>query len=73
MALVGARTSIRRRQEFLASSAVSTGDDAIERATADVNCVYVAFDADVLEPGAVAAFMPSPGGPTLDEVGGAAA
>jgi hypothetical protein len=29
--------------------------------------VYVAFDADVLEPGEVAPFMPEPGGPTLDE------
>jgi arginase len=67
VALVGARDLDPPEQEFLASSAVNTGEQAIERATADVDCVYVAFDADVLEPGAVAAFMPTPGGPTLGD------
>jgi arginase family enzyme len=67
VALVGARALDPPERDFLASSQVHTGADAIERATADVGCVYVAFDADVLEPGTVAAFMPEPGGPSFDE------
>jgi len=67
VALVGARDLDPPEEAFLASSAVHTGEDAIERATHDVDCVYVAFDADVLEPGEATAFMPTPGGPTLDE------
>lgn len=65
VALVGARDLDAPEREFLAASAVNTGDDAIERATADVDCVYVAFDADVLAPGAVTSFMPVPGGLSL--------
>ena len=68
VALIGARDLDPPEREFLASSAIHTGDDALEQATADVDCVYVAFDADVLEPGAVTAFMPAPGGPTIDDV-----
>jgi arginase len=67
VALVGARNLDPPEREFLASSGVHTGADAVERATSDVGCVYVAFDADVLEPGEVASFMPEPGGPSLDE------
>jgi arginase family enzyme len=32
-----------------------------------VDCVYVAFDGDVLDPDDVAAFMPEPDGLSLDE------
>jgi arginase len=67
VALVGARNLDPPEREFLEASEVQTGPGAVERATADVRCVYVAFDADVLEPGAVASFMPEPGGPSLEE------
>ena len=69
VALVGARDLDAPEREFLAASAVNTGADAIERATADVDCVYVAFDADVLEPAAASSFMPVPGGLSLAEAG----
>jgi arginase len=69
VALVGARELDPPERDFLTSSEVHTGPDAIQSATAEVDCVYVAFDADVLEPGSgrVAAFMPEPGGPSLEE------
>jgi arginase len=67
VALIGARDIDPPERAFLDSSSIHTGDDAIDRATGDVDCVYVAFDADVLEPGAVASFMPTSGGPTFDE------
>jgi arginase len=40
-------------------------DDDVERAVAGAAAVYVAFDVDGLEPGAVSCFMPEPGGPTF--------
>jgi arginase len=43
-------------------------DADIERSLASAAAVYVAVDADVLEPGGVSCFMPEPGGPTLAEV-----
>jgi arginase family enzyme len=33
-----------------------------------VDCVYVALDADVVEPGELAVFMPEPAGPTLEQI-----
>jgi arginase len=68
VALVGARNLDPPEVEFLASSAIHTGEDAIERALDGVSCVYVALDCDVFEPGEVASFMPEPGGLTVDEV-----
>jgi len=44
-----------------------TGDDAVERALDGVECVYVAFDADVVEPSELSVFMPEPDGLSLDE------
>lgn len=67
VALVGARALDPSERDFLAAAALHTGEDAIDRATDDVDCVYVAFDADVLRPDALASFMPAPGGPTLPE------
>ena len=42
-------------------------DGSIERALADCDRAYVAFDCDVLEPAELAVFMPEPGGLTLAE------
>ena len=41
---------------------------AIERALRGADAVYVAFDADSVEPGELAVFMPEPGGLRLAEV-----
>jgi arginase len=68
VALVGARNLDPPEEEFLAASAVHVGADRVEDALHDVDCVYVALDADVLRPGEIQAFMPEPGGPTLAEV-----
>ncbi len=68
VALVGARNLDPPEQEFIDASGVHVGERAIERATAEADCVYVALDCDVLAPGEVDAFMPEPGGPTLDEL-----
>ena len=67
VALVGARNLDPPEEQFIREAGIHTGRDAVERATEDVDCVYVAFDADVLAPGEIAAFMPEPGGPTLAE------
>ncbi|TML56758.1 MAG: arginase family protein, partial [Actinobacteria bacterium] len=62
VALVGARNLDPSEVEFIAEAGIATGDDAVERALADVDCVYVALDCDVFEPGEVASFMPEPAG-----------
>ena len=43
------------------------GEGAIERALEGADAVYVAFDADVVEPGELAVFMPEPQGLVLDD------
>jgi arginase len=68
VALVGARNLDPPEEEFIAAQGVRTGDDAVGRALLGVDCVYVALDADVFREDEVDAFMPEPGGMTLDEV-----
>jgi arginase family enzyme len=68
VALVGARALDPPEEEFIAESGLHTGAGAVERALEGVNCVYVAFDADVVEPTELAVFMPEPDGLLLDEV-----
>jgi len=68
VALVGARNLDPPEVEFIAEAGIATGDDAVERALADVDCVYVALDCDVFEPGEVASFMPEPDGLRVDEI-----
>jgi arginase len=68
VALVGARELDPPEEEYLAQSGVHTGADAIAKALAGAPCSYVAFDADVLEPGEVSVFMPEARGLSLDEV-----
>lgn len=67
VALVGARKLDPPERDFIAAAGVRTGPRAVDEATSDVDCVYVAFDGDVLRPGELEVFMPEPGGPTLDE------
>ena len=61
-ALVGARALDPPEEAFLATSDVHVGEFALERALSGVDAVYVALDADVLDPREVASFMPEAGG-----------
>ena len=68
VALLGARALDPAEEEYIASSGLHTGADAVARAVEDVACVYVALDADVLEPSEMSVFMPEPGGLSVAEV-----
>ena len=63
--LVGARNLDPPEVEFIAAAGIQ--DDA-EAVLDRVDCVYVALDCDVFDPGELAVFMPEPGGPTVAEV-----
>jgi arginase len=65
--LLGARNLDPPEREFIVSIGLRTEPDALDDALAGTEGVYVALDADALEPGAVAPFMPEPGGLTLVE------
>ena len=68
VALIGARNLDPPEAEFIELSGIHTGDDAIERALDGADAVYVAFDADSVEPGELAVFMPEPGGLRVEEL-----
>jgi arginase len=68
VALVGARNLDPPELEYLAASPLHTGEDAVERALAGTDAVYVALDADSAEPGELACFMPEPNGLRLGEL-----
>jgi arginase len=70
VALVGARNLDPPEVEFLASSGVHTGADAVERALEGAGCTYVAFDVDVADPSELSVFMPEPGGLTVADLEG---
>jgi arginase family enzyme len=65
VALVGARNLDPPEVEFIASAGIQ--DDA-EAVVDRVDCVYVALDCDVFDPGELSVYMPEPGGPTVAEV-----
>jgi arginase family enzyme len=65
VALVGARNLDPPEVEFIAAAGIHDDPAAVlER----VDCVYVAIDVDVFDPGELEAFMPEPGGPRLHEL-----
>jgi arginase family enzyme len=64
VALVGARNLDPPEVEFIRASGIQTSPEAV---LADIDCVYVAFDLDVLEPGDASPFMPEPAGLALGE------
>ena len=68
VALVGARNLDPGEVEFIASSGLHTDDGAVERALAGTDAVYVALDADSVEPGELGVFMPEPDGLVLSEL-----
>ena len=68
VALVGARNLDPPEEEFIAKSDVHVGRDKIGDALDGADGVYVAFDADSVDPMELDVFMPEPDGLTLDEV-----
>jgi arginase len=68
-ALVGARKLDPPEEEYIAEAGVRLGVEGIEPMTEAVEAVYVAVDADALDPGeGVAVFMPEPEGLLLPEL-----
>jgi arginase len=59
VALVGARDLDPPEREYMAEHGI---DDDLARSLRDTDAVYVAVDVDVLDPGTVSCFMPSPNG-----------
>jgi arginase family enzyme len=68
VALVGARNLDPPEEAFIAASGVQTGEGAVERALESCSFVYVALDADSVDPSELTPFMPEPDGLSLDEV-----
>lgn len=68
VALVGARNLDPPEEEFIASAGVNIGPARVASALEGTEGVYVAFDADSVEPGELEVFMPEPDGLRLDEV-----
>jgi arginase len=67
VALVGARNLDPPEEEFIERSGVHVGEGAVDRAVADVDCVYVALDGDALDAAEIASFVPEPGGLSVAE------
>jgi arginase len=67
VALVGARSLDPPEEEFIRSRGIHTGERGIARALSETASTYVAFDADALDPGELAVFMPEPAGLALGE------
>ncbi|HVA31039.1 MAG TPA: arginase family protein [Gaiellaceae bacterium] len=65
VALVGARNLDPPEVEFIAAAGVK---HTVEAVLDRVDCVYVALDCDIFEPGELAVFMPEPAGPSLADV-----
>ena len=64
VALIGARDLDPPEVDFIAASGIhNTADGALQ----DVDCVYVAFDLDVLDPSEARPFMPEPDGMSVAE------
>ena len=66
--LVGARSLDPPETEFIHSARIHTGPLAVDAALAGAEAVYVALDADSIDPSQIAAFMPEPNGLQLDDV-----
>ena len=66
VALVGARSLDPPEEEYIERSGIHRDD--VDAALEGAEAVYVALDGDVVRPGELTAFMPEPGGPTLDEL-----
>jgi arginase family enzyme len=67
VALLAARDLDPPERDFIRHSGIHIGEDAVERALSEVECVYVAVDFDGLDQDEVSAFMPVPGGIAVAE------
>ena len=65
--LIGARNLDPPEMEFIRESGLATDSSAIGGVLDGADAVYVAFDADVIEPDELPSFMPEPDGMRLDE------
>jgi arginase len=65
VALVGARNLDPPELDYMQTAGI---DDDVSRALAGADAVYIALDCDVLDPAAIACFMPEPGGPSVADV-----
>jgi arginase len=68
VALVGARNLDPPEEEFISANRVNVGSETVPSALDGTEGVYVAFDADSVDPGELEVFMPEPDGLTLEEV-----
>lgn len=66
--LVGARNLDPPEVEFVAATGIRTGAENVGAALAGTEGVYVAFDADVIDPQELDVFMPEPDGMTVEQV-----
>jgi arginase family enzyme len=66
--LIGARNLDPPELEFIESSGLHRGEDALGPALEGTDAVYVALDGDAVEPGELAVFMPEPHGLALEEL-----
>jgi arginase len=67
VALLGARNLDPGEMEFVAASDLRRGSGAVADAIAGADAVYVAFDADVLDPAEATVWMPEPDGLSLEQ------
>jgi arginase len=65
--LIGARNLDQPEVEHIAEIGLRTDPADLDDVLAGTDGVYVAFDADSLDPGEIRSFMPEPGGLTLAE------
>ena len=65
--LLGARNLDPPEREFIASISLPTEPSALYRVLEGTDGVYVALDCDVFEPNGIQAFMPEPGGYSLEQ------
>jgi arginase len=68
VALVGARNLDPGEVEYIERVGIHTGGDAVAQALEGAGAVYVALDADAVEPGELAVYMPEPEGLSLPEL-----
>jgi arginase family enzyme len=67
--LIGARNLDPPELEFIAATGLRR-EEGLDEVLAAADGVYVAFDADVVEPGELSVFMPEPAGLMLDDLEG---
>jgi arginase len=68
VALVGARNLDPPEETYIAEAGVRVGLRGVEGLLGTTQTVYVALDADAIEPGELTSWMPEPDGLTLDDV-----